>query len=103
MAGMDYAALFAATPRPYLVLENVAVRCLPATGSLNVCGDRYDVIDLSDTRFAVAVGDVVGHGLEAAAVMGMPRSALSAATRALERPPRLWKYWASVPGRSRAR
>ncbi|MEU6218661.1 SpoIIE family protein phosphatase [Streptomyces sp. NPDC047022] len=66
--------------------ENVAVRYLPATGSLNVCGDWYDVIDLSETRFAVAVGDVVGHGLEAAAVMGMLRSALSAATRALERP-----------------
>ncbi|MET8636853.1 PP2C family protein-serine/threonine phosphatase [Streptomyces sp. NPDC004096] len=66
--------------------ENVAVRYLPATGSLNVCGDWYDFIDLSDTRFAVAVGDVVGHGLEAAAVMGMLRSALSAAIRALERP-----------------
>ncbi len=66
--------------------ENVAVRYLPATGSLNVCGDWYDVLDLSDDRFAVAVGDVVGHGLEAAAVMGMLRSALSAATRALERP-----------------
>ncbi|GAA3792735.1 hypothetical protein GCM10022206_35580 [Streptomyces chiangmaiensis] len=66
--------------------QNVAVRYLPATGSLNVCGDWYDFIDLSDTRFAVAVGDVVGHGLEAAAVMGMLRSALSAAIRALERP-----------------
>ncbi|MFF4960006.1 PP2C family protein-serine/threonine phosphatase [Streptomyces sp. NPDC001222] len=66
--------------------ENVAVRYLPATGSLNVCGDWYDVVDLPDGRFAVAVGDVVGHGLEAAAVMGMLRSALSAAIRALERP-----------------
>ncbi|MGW2935260.1 SpoIIE family protein phosphatase [Streptomyces sp. NPDC001156] len=66
--------------------ENVAVRYLPATGSLNVCGDWYDIIDLSETRFAVAVGDVVGHGLEAAAVMGMLRSALSAAIRALEGP-----------------
>jgi serine phosphatase RsbU (regulator of sigma subunit) len=66
--------------------ENVAVRYLPATGSLNVCGDWYDVVDLSDTRFSFAVGDVVGHGLEAAAVMGMLRSALSAAIRAVERP-----------------
>ncbi|MFJ5533953.1 PP2C family protein-serine/threonine phosphatase [Streptomyces sp. NPDC093261] len=66
--------------------ENVAVRYLPATGSLNVCGDWYDVVDLPDGRFAVAVGDVVGHGLEAAAVMGMLRSALGAAIRALERP-----------------
>ncbi|WP_374985816.1 PP2C family protein-serine/threonine phosphatase [Streptomyces fradiae] len=66
--------------------DDVAVRYLPATGSLNVCGDWYDMVDLPDGRFAVAVGDVVGHGLEAAAVMGMLRSALSAAIRALERP-----------------
>jgi serine phosphatase RsbU (regulator of sigma subunit) len=66
--------------------QNVAVRYLPATGSLNVCGDWYDLADLPDGRFAVSVGDVVGHGLEAAAVMGMLRSALSAAIRALERP-----------------
>jgi serine phosphatase RsbU (regulator of sigma subunit) len=66
--------------------ENVAVRYLPATGSLNVCGDWYDLVDLPDGRYAAAVGDVVGHGLEAASVMGMLRSALSAAIRALERP-----------------
>ncbi|GAA2145125.1 PP2C family protein-serine/threonine phosphatase [Glycomyces algeriensis] len=65
---------------------DIAVRYLPATESLNVCGDWYDVIDLSDGRFAVGVGDVVGHGLEAAAVMGMLRSVLNAAIRALERP-----------------
>ncbi|MFG3340706.1 PP2C family protein-serine/threonine phosphatase [Glycomyces sp. NPDC048151] len=70
-------------------LENhtdVAVRYLPATESLNVCGDWYDVIDLATGRFALGVGDVVGHGLEAAAVMGMLRSVLNAAVRALERP-----------------
>ncbi|MFE0699655.1 PP2C family protein-serine/threonine phosphatase [Streptomyces sp. NPDC058872] len=66
--------------------DDVAVRYLPAIGSLNVGGDWYDMVDLPDGRFAVAVGDVVGHGLEAAAVMGMLRSALSAAIRALERP-----------------
>jgi serine phosphatase RsbU (regulator of sigma subunit) len=66
--------------------RDIAVRYLPATGSLNVCGDWYDVVDIAPDRLAVAVGDVIGHGLEAAAVMGMLRSALSAATRALERP-----------------
>ncbi|MDN3241855.1 SpoIIE family protein phosphatase [Glycomyces tritici] len=65
---------------------DIAVRYLPATESLNVCGDWYDVVDLSGGRFAVGVGDVVGHGLEAAAVMGMLRSVLNAAIRALERP-----------------
>ncbi|AWT46981.1 MULTISPECIES: PP2C family protein-serine/threonine phosphatase [Streptomyces] len=65
---------------------NIAVRYLPATASLNVCGDWYDVVDLPPDRYAVAVGDVVGHGLHAAAVMGMLRSALSAVIRAIPSP-----------------
>ncbi|MFF3949700.1 PP2C family protein-serine/threonine phosphatase [Streptomyces sp. NPDC001902] len=66
--------------------EDIAVRYLPAAGSLNVCGDWYDVVNLSPNRYAVAVGDVVGHGLEAASVMGMLRSALSAAMRTVDGP-----------------
>ena len=46
--------------------DNIAVRYLPATASLNVCGDWYDVVDLPPDRYAAAVGDVVGHGLHAA-------------------------------------
>lgn len=65
---------------------DIAVRYLPAVGALNVCGDWYDTVDLSAGRFAVAVGDVVGHGLRAATVMGMLRSALSAATRTVSGP-----------------
>lgn len=71
---------------PGLPRPNVAVRYLPATGTLNVCGDWYDVADTSGGRVVAAVGDVVGHGLEAAAVMGMLRSALSAAMRATDGP-----------------
>ncbi|HWM35606.1 MAG TPA: PAS domain-containing protein, partial [Streptomyces sp.] len=67
---------------PDLPRPGVAVRYLPAVGTLNVCGDWYDVTDTPMGGFAAAVGDVVGHGLEAAAVMGMLRSALSAAMRA---------------------
>ncbi|MFJ4568154.1 SpoIIE family protein phosphatase [Streptomyces caelestis] len=66
--------------------SNIAVRYLPAITSLNVCGDWYDVVDLPPDRYSVAVGDVVGHGLQAAAVMGMLRSALSAAIRAIPSP-----------------
>lgn len=66
--------------------RDIAVRYLPATRSLNVCGDWYDVVDLSEDIFTVAVGDVVGHGLEAAAIMGMLRSALSAAVRTIHEP-----------------
>jgi serine phosphatase RsbU (regulator of sigma subunit) len=66
--------------------REIALRYMPAARSLNVCGDWYDVVDLSEDTFTVAVGDVVGHGLEAAAVMGMFRSALSAAVRAIPEP-----------------
>ncbi|MFE4721446.1 PP2C family protein-serine/threonine phosphatase, partial [Streptomyces sp. NPDC056728] len=81
---------------------NVAVRYQPAVGSLNESGDRYDVVDLPDDTFGVSVGDVVGHGLAAAAVMGMLRSALSAAVRALHEPAKslevLGLYSRSVDG-----
>ncbi|MFC3493385.1 PP2C family protein-serine/threonine phosphatase [Glycomyces rhizosphaerae] len=66
--------------------DDVAVRYLPADDSLAVSGDWYDLIDLKGGRFALTIGDVVGHGLEAAAVMGMLRSVLNAAVRTLERP-----------------
>lgn len=81
---------------------DIAVRYLPAVGSLNVCGDWYDIADLPNGRFTVAVGDVVGHGLHAATVMGMLRSALSAASRAVESPAQalevLGRYARSVEG-----
>ncbi len=66
--------------------RDIAVRYLPALGSLNVCGDWYDIVDLPPDRYSIAIGDVVGHGLQAAAVMGMLRSALSAAIRAIPSP-----------------
>ncbi|MFD4539429.1 PP2C family protein-serine/threonine phosphatase [Streptomyces bauhiniae] len=67
--------------------HRVAVRYRPAVGSLNVCGDWYDLVKLADgDRIAVAVGDVVGHGLEAAGVMGQLRSALSATSRVARGP-----------------
>ena len=62
--------------------HRAAVRYRPAVGALNVCGDWYDLVDLvGGNRVGVAVGDVVGHGLVAAGVMGQLRSALSAASR----------------------
>ncbi|WP_454315758.1 PP2C family protein-serine/threonine phosphatase [Streptomyces phaeoluteigriseus] len=62
--------------------HRAAVRYRPAIGSLNVCGDWYDLVDLvGGNRIGVSVGDVVGHGLAAAGVMGQLRSALSAASR----------------------
>ncbi|MGW2915904.1 PP2C family protein-serine/threonine phosphatase [Streptomyces asoensis] len=63
-----------------------AVRYRPALGALNVCGDWYDLVDLPGDNLAVAVGDVVGHGLAAACAMGQLRSALSAACRVADGP-----------------
>ncbi|MEV6249809.1 SpoIIE family protein phosphatase [Streptomyces sp. NPDC051742] len=68
--------------------HRAAVRYRPAVGALNVCGDWYDLVDLPGDRIAVAVGDVVGHGLRAACVMGQLRSALSAAARVADGPAR---------------
>ncbi|KOG24247.1 MULTISPECIES: PP2C family protein-serine/threonine phosphatase [Streptomyces] len=82
--------------------HRTAVRYQPAVGALNVCGDWYDLVDLPGDRIAVAVGDVVGHGLEAACVMGQLRSALSAAARVADGPARaleaLGLYARSVEG-----
>ena len=82
--------------------HRAAVRYRPAAGALHVGGDWYDLADLPGDRIAVAVGDVVGHGLPAAGVMGQLRSALSAASRAADGPARaldvLGLYARSVDG-----
>ncbi|WNO76874.1 SpoIIE family protein phosphatase [Streptomyces sp. AM8-1-1] len=54
----------------------VASRYLPAAAQLGVGGDWYDVIPLSGARVALVVGDVVGHGIHAAATMGRLRTAV---------------------------
>ncbi|MFD9465666.1 PP2C family protein-serine/threonine phosphatase [Streptomyces sp. NPDC060027] len=90
-------------PSPHQVgPHHAAVRYRPATSALNVCGDWYDLVALTGDRMAIAVGDVVGHGLSAACVMGQLRSALSAASRASSGPARalevLGLYARSVEG-----
>src|SRR6202044_762445 len=49
---------------------SVAARYEAASEALEVGGDWYDVFPLRDGRVALTVGDVVGHGLAAAAAMG---------------------------------
>lgn len=53
-------------------------RYLPATQGAGVGGDWFDLIPLPDGRVGVLIGDVMGRGLEAAAVMGQLRSAAHA-------------------------
>ena len=50
-----------------------------ASESQRVGGDFYDAFELPDGRVAVTIGDVTGHGLEAAVIMGEIRQALRAA------------------------
>jgi anti-sigma regulatory factor (Ser/Thr protein kinase) len=54
----------------------VAARYLPARDEVG--GDWYDVIELPGGQLGVAIGDVVGHGLKAASLMGQLRTALHA-------------------------
>jgi serine phosphatase RsbU (regulator of sigma subunit)/PAS domain-containing protein/anti-sigma regulatory factor (Ser/Thr protein kinase) len=56
----------------------VASRYLPADTHHGAGGDWFDVIPLSGARVALVVGDVVGHGIHAAATMGRLRTAVHA-------------------------
>ncbi|MEV0634679.1 SpoIIE family protein phosphatase [Streptomyces sp. NPDC050619] len=60
--------------RPEQSAVDVAYRYLPAQAGVG--GDWFDVIPLSGARVALVVGDVVGHGLHAAATMGRLRTAV---------------------------
>ncbi|MCY7372246.1 MAG: SpoIIE family protein phosphatase [Spirochaetaceae bacterium] len=54
------------------------VRYLPATDGMGVGGDWYDVLELPGQRVGLVIGDVQGHNMRAAAVMGQLRNALRA-------------------------
>jgi GAF domain-containing protein/anti-sigma regulatory factor (Ser/Thr protein kinase) len=62
---------------PRIAGLELASRYLPAEGS-GLGGDWYDVFELPESRIAIVVGDVVGHGVAAAAVMAQLRTALRA-------------------------
>ncbi|MYX95144.1 SpoIIE family protein phosphatase [Streptomyces sp. SID486] len=59
----------------------IAHRYLPASDAGEVGGDWYDVAAMTSGRAALSIGDVMGHGIPAAAVMGQMRSALRALAR----------------------
>ncbi|MEV6005913.1 SpoIIE family protein phosphatase [Streptomyces sp. NPDC051976] len=56
----------------------VAARYVPTGGGLQVGGDWYDVIELPSGRTALVIGDVQGHDVRAAGIMGQLRIALRA-------------------------
>ncbi|WP_018502819.1 ATP-binding SpoIIE family protein phosphatase [Parafrankia discariae] len=63
---------------PALDGMEIAMEYRPGTAGTEVGGDLYDVIPLPGGRVGVAIGDVMGRGLHAAAVMGQLRAALRA-------------------------
>ena len=89
---LDNAVLFAAERRLALTLQRsllpvglpdlpnieLAARYLPGTGGRDVGGDFYLAHRLEDGRLLLVIGDVMGHGAQAAARMGQLRAVVAA-------------------------
>src|SRR3954469_23713946 len=56
----------------------LVVRYVPSDSRDHAGGDWYDAFELPDGRFGIAIGDVGGRGMEAAATMGQIRNSLRA-------------------------
>ena len=57
---------------------DLAVRYLPATEGAAVGGDWYDAFPVADGRIGLVIGDVSGHNIASASIMGQVRSMLRA-------------------------
>lgn len=89
---LDNAMLYGAERRVALTLQRsllpaglprlpgieLAARYLPGTGGRDVGGDFYIAHPLEDGRLLLVIGDVMGHGAQAAARMGQLRAVLAA-------------------------
>jgi PAS domain S-box-containing protein len=80
----------------------IAARYHPGGAGVDVGGDWYDAVPLDDGRVGLAMGDVVGHGLGAASLMGQLRYAARAYALEGHPPPavldRLDRLVRSLPG-----
>lgn len=74
------------TRLPEIAGLEVAVSFHPASGGPEVGGDFYDVITVSPDVCLLAVGDVQGKGIEAAALTGLVRTASKTAAQFTTRP-----------------
>jgi serine phosphatase RsbU (regulator of sigma subunit) len=61
---------------PQVPRVQLAARYLPGQAGVQVGGDWYDVISLTNGQLGLVVGDVAGHDLPAATAMGQLRNAL---------------------------
>ncbi|GGO95034.1 SpoIIE family protein phosphatase [Wenjunlia tyrosinilytica] len=71
---------------PRVAGVDIATRYLPGTRLGRVGGDWFDTIKLPGSRVALVVGDVMGHGMHSAAMMGQLRTAVQTMA-ALDLPP----------------
>lgn len=55
-------------------------------------GDFYDFVKLDDNKMAIVIGDVTGHGVEAAVVMGMVKSIVKLMSKNLDSPVEVLEY-----------
>ncbi|GHH76613.1 hypothetical protein GCM10018793_22740 [Streptomyces sulfonofaciens] len=67
---------------PHVPGLKVVARYLPATRGMDIGGDFYDVMRTGPATTAVTIGDVQGHSVNAAALMGQVRTAVHATTGA---------------------
>ncbi len=72
---LQYALLSSTRLRPGL---EIAAEYVAANNALGFGGDWYDFVHISPTRTAIVVGDICGHGIEAAARMTQIRGAINA-------------------------
>jgi serine phosphatase RsbU (regulator of sigma subunit)/CHASE3 domain sensor protein len=63
-------------PLPTLPTLRFSATYVPATEETKVGGDWYDALELPNNRVLFAIGDVTGHGIEAAVTMNRARQAL---------------------------
>jgi PAS domain S-box-containing protein len=61
---------------PVVAGAQICYRYAPANEAVRVGGDWFDAIPLPGGRLALVVGDVMGHGLTSAAIMGQLRTAV---------------------------
>lgn len=82
VAALQHRFLAAAAVEP--AGARLACRYLPASRAVGIGGDWYDVVDHGDGRFALVVGDVTGHGVDAVTAMAQLRTLLNGLLRAGE-------------------
>ncbi|HEX3963947.1 MAG TPA: SpoIIE family protein phosphatase [Trebonia sp.] len=75
---------------------DIAYRYLPASGAAEIGGDWFDVIPLDRGQVALVVGDVTGHGIRAAAIMGQLRITTAALARLGRSPGQIMRQLSGV-------